>query len=87
MGIRDIPKGMTASQVNVLVGVRDGRVYLRKMEGTERDLMDDSRGTSTGVGRQITWLLDKRYIRKGSMVSGRSYYVLTDTGRVIAQDL
>jgi hypothetical protein len=87
MAAKDIPKGMTASQVNVLVGTLKGRVYRRRMEGAERDLMDDDSGTATGVGRQVTWLLDKGYIRKGTMVSNRAYYVPTDTGRIIAQGL
>lgn len=87
MARSDIPNHMTAIQVNVLVGVRDERVYLRKMEGTERNLMDDRQGTATGVGRQVTWLLEKGFIRKGRERSGRSYYELTVVGMIIAQGL
>lgn len=87
MGIKDIPKGMTATQVNVLVGVRDGGVYRRKADGTEKDFMEANGGLPQGVVRQVTWLLEKGFIRKGPERSGRAYYVLTDAGRVIAQGL
>lgn len=89
MAREHIPTGMTATQVNVLVGVRDGRVYRRKMEGTERDLMDVDGSLPQGVGRQVTWLLDpaRKYIRKGKERSGRAYYELTVVGLIIAQGL
>ena len=87
MAREHIPAGMTATQVNVLVGVRDGRVYRRKAEGTERDFMDLDGSLPQGVVRQVTWLLEKRYIRKGKERSGRAYYELTVVGMIIAQDL
>lgn len=87
MAREHIPAGMTAAQVNVLVGVRDGRVYQRRADSTEKDFMDVDGGLPQGVVRQVTWLLEKRHIRKGRERSGRSYYELTVVGMIIAQDL
>lgn len=89
MAQQDIPADMTATRLNVLMGVRDQLVY-RKVAGADmgEDFLDNGKAIHKGVSRQIKWLLERQYIRKGSSSSTeRAYYRVTAAGEKICHGL
>lgn len=89
MGRKDIPSDMTATQLNVLLGVRDQLVYRKERgDGAGKDFLDNGKSIHKGVSRQVEWLLDGGYIRAGSSSNtGRAYYRVTATGEKICHGL